>query len=1679
MEEISRLLGEARSLSAWEVASALDPLARWEGFQARDTAARLAGELGNSRLRDALRSINARRYPANDVAFLHGLFSGISRRGPMATLERIEARLAAGGPAEATDRADLLAFKGGLLGRLHDFEPAYRAIDEAIALLPGGPGGYWPRVQRSVVLEFEDRYEEALETAREAVQCAPLKSSAVLQLVDCLIHRGLDDEAIAVLESSHRQSESPAFAIRLVHLFSEREDHARALAFLDEFDRRSPLMDKRNRDWSNRRRGDFLYMAGDFEGALAHFERTTEDSYHTRVAKKMRRSGALAKGRKRLNVPFTRQHDVTCAPATLASLAAYWGMEFDHLAIADAICYDGTPWHKERAWAESHGFCATEFRLTHAIAVALIDRGIPFTLTTESISSGHLQACIGYDDRQEILLLRDPTERHFGEIILEGLVEDHPVQGPRCMLLLPLAETGRIADLHFPDAALYDANHQVSLAIDAHDREAARAAVASMPPDAPLTAWAEFRLARYDENPVAALRIIDALAERFPENASLRSQRLFALQRAAGDPARQRKLIEEELRRTDCDPVFYSEMGEWLLRDARELPMADYYLRKAVRLGSRTSRVYGSLAYCRWKERRFADSARYRRIASCLSRAFEPYASAYAEVCRALGHPEEGLAFLRKRVEAQGKKSAGPWQTLAGELEAQRRTAEAIAVLADAMEARPDDGALMLSGGRQLTLWGEQERGEQLILCARGKVREAEWHRGMARMHEFLGRRKEAIAHWQALLELEPHSEEGHRVLAYLLADEEGPLRTRQHLAAATEKHPQFPWLWSLRATWDAKQSPAEALVSLEKARALDPDDLWVLRELAIQRFHAGDKQTALADAREAVRKGPHAPASHKILGDLLEALGEREKAAHAYRDAIRLDVDHTEASTALVETAASPVEILGALRFIEAEMRRQVSNGDIVPEYRDLAYRHLEPEVLLKKLREFCEERPDLWQTWSARREQASDMGLADEAFQCARALTERFPLLPRAWTELAQAHRAVSEYPEAIAALERAVDLSPAWDWAARQLAEALERMERYDEALKVLERALQHEPLVAQNYGCLAGLLRKLGRREEAFERLLVGMRHCPSYFWGWGALAEWSGELHRQEEVAALLDLHRNSCAHLASWWAKTSSVLNDLGRKEEALATLEAGLRRHPGEIGLLDEQARLLSDQNRFDAALAVCEEGLRTPAGFPVLAGRRALIRMQAGEPNEAIRLMTALIAERPDYTWGIRLLAGWLDARKQWSALRDLCLRWARQEPQYPLVYGFLAQAERNLSNPAGARKAFEKAFALDPEYAYAGRELLSCQIADGELDAAAQTLRTLEHYVHSAAVLGDAVELAVAKKDLPEAKERARELLARDDAEVAVLNWVKDLFAKNRWTRQWWALLDARAASKGVTEPVLKAWILSLPGRRRIGKAVRRLKAFSAAQEELKASGWVTLLANADFKKNANRIRWWIWRNRAWFRSRNDLWAEAGSALLEIEDYKACIRWLRDWEARGAEVPCEALFNCAVAIETVQGWQAGAPIRKEALRRFPSHALSPALRAVVTLQTLLGGDQKAAKALAEQVEPEWLTRVYNGYYALYRSIAAATEGKLDTAERQYREALEIFNPFWRARSCITLFQSTTERLAQVVPWAKGNPSAIRRKWGRYTGVNRGMPLWRIVLLVLFLLWFLGTIS
>ena len=142
----------------------------------------------------------------------------------------------------------------------------------------------------------------------------------------------------------------------------------------ERFAELSPLMEKFYRDW--------LTGAVPIPPIIAVIVRRicnmrqVPGPFYEAIARRLAEAPPEAK-RVVLPVGFVRQHHLTCARATLAMISRFWSMPCDHLEVAAAICYDGTPAHSERHWAETHGWVAREFTVTWDSAVALLTVAFP------------------------------------------------------------------------------------------------------------------------------------------------------------------------------------------------------------------------------------------------------------------------------------------------------------------------------------------------------------------------------------------------------------------------------------------------------------------------------------------------------------------------------------------------------------------------------------------------------------------------------------------------------------------------------------------------------------------------------------------------------------------------------------------------------------------------------------------------------------------------------------------------------------------------------------------------------------------------------------------------------------------------------------------------------------------------------------------------------------------------------------------------------------------------------------------------------------------------------------------------------------------------------------------------------------------------------------------------------
>ena len=1546
LDDIRSLRKNGLYLQAWRRLGELSPPETWTDPEWQVGAARVCERVGAANRAQRLILRVWRRNPtASSAAREEVLWVVYSLRGALAAWDwRQRHPLPENAPLR--ERTDDLAWAAYLLGRLRDFEPAAVQADRAMALEPQSA---WPRVVQGWLESWQDRHESALDWFQQARSLHPAGIGGLHALADTLIALGREEEAVAVLEDASARFEAASLAASLAGLHLERGDLAAAERGLDRFAELTPGGEADAVGWLAARRCDLACHRRDYAQAEVQAARVSGSRFYERLAERLGR-GTDGLSRRELPVGFVRQHHLTCAPATFTTIARYWGRGVDHLGLAEAICYDGTPYHSERRWAEENGWVTREFTITPEAARTLIDAGMPFTLSTVQPGNAHCQAVIGYDEFRGVLLIRDPYYRSKGEFLTEeGLAGQAPF-GPRGLVMAPQAEAARLDGLNLPEAALYDAYHELQLALERHRRDEAaglQARLESLAPGHRLAWQGAHALACYDGQPSAALAALDALHALFPKEANTQLRRLSRLADLERADERLRQL-QAACDAPDSDPLLWLELARALSADARRHPEARRWLKRCLRhrLDAWAVHTEGSLL---WDEQAFPQATARFRVAACLDDKNESLVLTYFRAARATGRAGEALAMMRARCAREGGRSSAPARSLAQAYEILDRIEEAMAVLAEAQARRPDDVDLRLHRAQQLATWGREAEAEELLVSSDGRaLRPSARSRVLATLAGRRGESAESLAHWRDVLAGEPLAMDAHRAVASLLSEREGAGAGTDHLRRAAAAFPHYQPLQVAVVDWARGDCREDWEQAARQLLHTDPGNAWAHRELALALRAQRRWPEALASVDEAVALDPAQAAGLNIRGLILLDQGRREDGRASLRAGLRLSIDADTAMAPLVNASATPAERLEDLRFLQDELIRQTTTGDAVMTFADLAAPYLEAAELLAFLRQGHEARPDLWQTGVVLARQLARLRRWDEAVEVGAALTRRFPLVPRVWLELGLIHRARPDHAAAVEALGQACQLNPAWPLAMQELASTFRAATRFDDARATMEKAVRHAPADALNHGWLAEFLHHDGEKENALDHVREALRLSPGYEWAWGALDRWGRELG-QPDAARLQarELVATRPGEARSWYV-LASVLTDRSEFDERLAALDRALALNPRFTAARDEKARHLALAGRFDQALAVCQPDADGAPPPPEIQARAAWILAQKGETAEAIGTMRAALDRDSAQSWGWELLAEWHQGREEWDRAGEAIAHLVRLHPDRAFPHGYLGDLNLQRGDRDGAKREFLRALDIDASYTYGGLNLFDLHLEDREIDAARGVLERLRPHLTAQTAHARDVIHAIFAGDFEGARTAVRELLAcREDAPAQVNYALRTL----RQQRPAWAAMfseEARATLARPDPPPHAGTVLAecdilqgrLPGSATCALLPPGAEATTRALDRflLEIGRRIRLPAGekTPFSGVAPRLCFRRLRRRYHdtLRASDQTWGHVGYVLYQLRHHRQLCRWMADWPSRPGADPW-MLNNLAIAHQVLG--------HREAFDRISRHVLS----------------------------------------------------------------------------------------------------------------------------------------
>ncbi|MFO0943068.1 MAG: tetratricopeptide repeat protein [Pirellulales bacterium] len=1612
-QQVLDLYEAGRYLDAYHAGTVLGDIRTWPGHEGQILAGRLANNLGAPRLGRAMHWKAFCKWPTEPYCLYYGAMAYWTRFGTYHTWAKFQDVQM---PESADNRvkADWAASKALMLSMMRDFMRAEQFMCDALDLDPKSP---WLLVEQGELLERQDRHDESLTVLREALKIQPWFRPAVQSYGSKLIQANRDSEALEFLSQSTNHLQSGEVWCQLSVFQQELKDFDAAWQSIQQAERFWPLAsaDSVHKQWLAGQMSDLAYYRGDYQHAL-DLAKQIDRPFYKRLVERLERAIAeplqVAVPRIQLPVPFIRQHHDTCAPATLTALAKYWKHEVEHEEIVQRICYEGTAASDERRWAEENGFVAREFRITEQSAEQLIRAGIPFTLNTVEPGTAHLQSIVGIDVYRGVFLIQDPSERHVSEAACDKLLEHYVSSGPRGMAMVPRAEEAKLESIELPDADLYDLHYEVDRSLAEHSREDARRAIVQMQkldPEHRLTLQSQMALSRYDSNTPEHLRLSEKLLEQFPKDANLQLLRISCLTEL-GTRDQRLEALRAACDREDSHPLFWTRLAVELADDARQHPEAIWRLRRALRgyqVDGRALSLWGNLLWDQNQRERALDSY---RLAASVSEKDENHSRTYFSAARYLAKIDQAMNWLNDRLRRFGDRSTLPARTLAGALEQVEKVPEAIQVLEESSQKHQDDGEMHCYLAMTLSRYNMREAAEKQLQLAKAKCPELMYKRTSAAMALYQGRSADARGLYLEILQQDPLDVNTLEQIAGLDRDLDGDEAAEKRLRDAVAK---FPHSYSLQVSliqWLRSFRLQAAKPEIERFLKLYSESAWGHREAAIIAISMHDLELAEQHCLSAKTLSPTNDTAYFLLGRIAQDRGDLTNAREYFREALKMNCDNDGAISALLTTCDRPLDRKEQLDFVVEQLRVQTTFGEGILAYREAAIGRIEPDAILHGLEEARASRPDLWQSWSTVVQQLMAMNQRKRAVEVATEATQRFPLTPRMWVDLALVHRAMENDEAELAALERARSINPNWVEVARELSDHHLKKKQYDKAEEAIRGVLAVDPRDPVALASLADCFYQSGKKNEALEPISRACVQAPGYSWAWQMLVDWSRELDNAVTAKETAKKVIEARPHDSRGYLHYAEACNEIEEIPEGLQMLDRALLLEPRDVDSHNLRAFFFGRLHQWDEALEACQPPVFGGQLPVTLQMRRAYVLYRKGQLREAADAMRASLKEDPDHYNGWSQLADWAEELGNLELYKEASENLLRIDPHRPVPYGYLADAllrETDSSKVAEARKLakqhLKRAIELSPDYSYATQRLIDLELEDVNCDGAAEALELGGKYLPEG--FKECFDLRIL------ARRSEQDETLRDKVVDQLVQWCKASSEATTAMVQAVDSFDEKAASRAIGRLIDE--INRDQAHNALGGPLGRLIARTVYDSDVNAR--LNSLADGAafhqavqyyvrslvrFGKTPETLDRLLSKFRKRIRESDQSWAAVATSMLDLGKNSEVIQWTKDWKQRGELTAGTYITILAANFEKFRVKQAR-EVLADAVKKLspdkPDQHLD-LVRVWAGLDAFVRGDVQTALDIAREIAPG---NMANWYQLGYRMLVSALELSPQLAE------------------------------------------------------------------------------
>jgi tetratricopeptide (TPR) repeat protein len=1194
---------------------------------------RLASRLGGSRLSRQLFKAAIKRDPSDPAARYFSSYR-VGRRNYFHMLREFEAEPELEG-ADAEIQSSRLAYHAILYASLRDFKQAHLYISRA---REHKARDSWVLSCESDVFGYEDRWDEALESAEQAWIISPGTPYAARSLAGSLLNLRRVQEAADRMANAAEKGQSheiATLACWYLCALAETRDGTerieilnRAQTVAERLESLAPLADRETRRNFALTRLDIAEMSDDRQG-IERWAAEGRSPFHRKMLENFR---ANPQGQ-RIRLPFRRaiQKHNACLPTSLSSALAASDVHIDSDTMAAEITFGGTREWAAAEWLEKRGLVARFFCVTPEIAAKLIQNGIAFVMTLEGDFSAHAVAAVGLDEAAGTLIIHDPESFRSTEYLLESIGQGQTPLGPLGTVIVP-PEKATLVDQLLPaeNTATIALQQSYRRELFLHGTTAGGLIL-------------ERAIARYPRHPVTqsmqafqeleegqtgkALARYQQLAVASPNAAYVRSN-LLATCRSMQNTALMRGILADVVERgvlpgvesqqvwTYPPPNYAIEYADLLRNSDETLDKARSIIHSVIRRQPSYGPAWHVLADLLWHQHDIEGALFAYRVASCLNESNEHYATAFCDALLEAGREEEGLQWLENRVRTYGSSSPAvdTWVTWISSLERLGHPGRALAASAEGLAEHPESPGLLVFVVPFRARMGQWDEAEALLPRLKKSGNLALFREAAVAFCKMRGDLEQSIQHAEAWVAELPLSMRARDELVLLIAKRDGvdaaaALGKKWMAERPGDDHMEDLYYRQLER---AGNSRAKEYSVLRRRVKRNPEDAWAWREMG---FHCL-RQYELADEThrgrikrrmesliaQCDRTVPGHVSTLYLHADWQQAQGEWSHALDLWMDAIA----HAPKTLYGYEHAWDCVSHLDAAKRQEVWERMQAlflgSTGRL----------KIARNLILMAAKRF-------------------GVAAAEKAISHWAMLRPDDPGAIEAYVDLLLEHgHGRTDFERALAMIGPSVERFP-YDSALRfSQADAFRKLGRFQEAEDVLNEIARRHPDNSSAQIQLARVQDRRGQIEEALQRMDSAIRRDPQNTSLFEVKIEILMRARRLKEAVAVINVALQNFSRVVHWRERSIHLLLECGDAEAAVQAARGGIVVYPDGAYLWLLLGRTLYDNQRFAAQgeiESILRQSLALNPGLFEAADYLALVLVEQRRYEEAADLMHKIV--------------------------------------------------------------------------------------------------------------------------------------------------------------------------------------------------------------------------------------------------------------------------------------------------------------------------------------------------------------------------------------------------------------------------------------------------------------------